>query len=173
PTELVVHRRPASVEVRFDALAAADIFDDHLCVWKHGADEPILRIPIGSANTHVLLRLLHERITPRTGGGEAHPQESLGRVLFERKPERGIGGGVYLAPVNVVLGFSAAAVCAVVLGARDAWWVAAAVSLGIALVWILAATRSASFRVHENGVVRKGLFGAEHLKYSEVDTFTY
>jgi hypothetical protein len=172
-TELVVNARRNVQQVRFEALAAADIFDNHLCIWKHGLDAPVLRIPMHSANTHVLLRLLRERITPRSEGAEPHSGDGLGRVLFERKPERGMTGLMYLSPFAALLVLAVAAVLDALQIVRDAWWVAAAVCTGIALIWVISLTHSIAFRVHEHGVLRKWLFGTQQLQYADVDAFTY
>src|SRR5207302_11233058 len=99
-SELVVSTRRNAQTVEFDALAAADVFDDHVCVWRHGQDEPVLRIPVRSANTQILLRLLKERIVPNVDSGEPRSGEQLGRILFERKPGRVTFGLLWLLPTG-------------------------------------------------------------------------
>lgn len=171
--ELVVDSKRHAPGVRFEALAAADIFDNHLCVWKHGQDEPVLRIPVRSANTQVLLRLLRERITSHAENGEPRSGDELGRILFERKPERGTVGVLYLTPIAVLVTLGVAAIMAIVRGDRDALWVGLAVCLGLGLIWALSLKQCIAFRVHERGVRRKWLFGTQQLQYSDVDSFTY
>ena len=102
-SELVVHARRSAQNVRFEELAAAEIFDDHLCVWKYGQDDPVLRIPMPSANTHVLLRLLSERIAPRPDDGAPRAGDGLGRILFERKSGKTVSALLWTLPIAAVL----------------------------------------------------------------------
>ena len=67
-------------------LSEVEVYDDELCVWRHNQDTPVFRIPMGSANTQILERLLLERIPPRPSTAGA--VTGLGRILFERKPDR-------------------------------------------------------------------------------------
>jgi len=171
--ELIVNTRRDARSVRFEELAAADIFDDHLCVWKHGQDEPVLRIPISSANTRVLLRLLLERIKPVADHGEPRSGDELGRVLFERKPERGMVWLMWLAPPAVIIALGVTIYLGAFRGDRGAWGVGLTICCVMAGLWALSLSQCIAFRVHEHGVRRKWLFGTQQLKYADVDTFTY
>jgi hypothetical protein len=171
--ELVTNAARHARGIRFEALAAADVFDDHLCVWQHGKDEPVLRIPVHAANTLVLLRLLRERIAPAPEAGEQRMGDELGRILFERKPGRGLVALVWLLPVAAVLVVACTAYLAVLRGAGGAWWVGVEISAPLGLTWLLPLSQCVTFRVHEHGVRRKWLFRTQQLKYSDVDTFTY
>jgi hypothetical protein len=171
--ELVTHARRNARGVRFEELAAADIFDDHLCVWQHGQDEPVLQIPVHSANTLVLLRLLRERVAERPEDGERRPGDELGRILFERKPGRGLVALLWLLPVAAIVVVACTAYLAVLRGAGGAWWVGLEISAPLALTWLLPLSQCVTFSVHEHGVRRKWLFRTQQLKYIDVDTFTY
>lgn len=159
--------------VRCDALAAAEIFDNHLCVWKNGQDEPVLRIPVSSANTWILLRLLQERIPARSGGAALPAGDQLGRILFERKPGRTATALLWLFPlvglaivvVLVLLAvFKAGPV--VLLGGLPACFF-------VVMLWVFFVSHAVEFRAHEHGVRRKSLFRTQQLKYADVDVFTY
>lgn len=173
PKELVVHLRHTPEAVRFDSLAAADVFDNQLCVWKDGQDEPVLRIPVTSANTPVLLRLLRERIASRRGAGEPPAGGGLGRILFERKPGRPVVALLWLLPVLALGAFAAAIVGALVRGRFELVLVGIAALGGLGMFWALILLQCAEFRVHEHGVQRKLLFHTQQLKYADVDSFTY
>ncbi|MGE5193833.1 MAG: hypothetical protein ACM3U2_15155, partial [Deltaproteobacteria bacterium] len=171
--ELVVHGRRSGHSVRFLELAAAEIFDDHLCVWKHGQDDPVLRIPIHSANTHVLLRLLRERIAPHPDDGGPRADDGLGRILFERKPGTGLVALVWLLPIAVVIVLAGSLFLAVFQGDRRAIWLGLEIGGILTTIWFFPLTQCVEFRVHEHGVRRKWLFRTQQLKFSDVDTFTY
>ena len=172
--ELLVHARRETCGVQFDALAAADIFDNHVCVWKNGQDEPVLRIPVSSANTRILLRLLQERIAKRPDGAVQPAGDQLGRILFERKPGRLTGALLWLFPlaglilvvVMVVLLAVFNAGPPVLLGGLPACFL-------VLMLWVLFASHAVEFRAHEHGVRRKWLFRTQQLKYADVDVFTY
>ena len=169
-SELVVHKARGSEAVRFDALVAADVFDKHLCVWKHGQDEPVLRIPAESANTPILLRILRERIAPAEEGESA--PGGLGRVLFERKPGRIAFAVLWIFPV-LGLGTLLLAVLASLKGRPELLFVGVAAA-GVSGVFVaLALSQCVEFRVHEHGVRRKLLFSVQQVRYTDVDAFTY
>jgi hypothetical protein len=171
--ELIVNTRRNARSVRFEDLAAAEIFDGRLCVWKHGQDEPVLRIPISSANTHVLLQLLRERIAASSANGEPRSGDELGRILFERKPDSGMVWLMWLAPPAFAVALAITIFLGAFRGDRGAGGVGLAICFVIAGLWGLSLTQSIAFRVHEQGVRRKWLFGTQQLKYADVDTFTY
>ncbi len=171
--ELIVNTRRDPHGVRFEDLAAADTFDGHLCVWKHGQDEPVLRIPIGSANTHVLLQLLRERIAAPSANGELRTGDELGRILFERKPDRGMVWLMWLAPPAFLIVLAVTIFLGAFLGQRGAWGMGTAICFIAAGLWVLSLTQNVTLRVYEQGVRRKWLFGTQQLKYADVDAFTY
>jgi hypothetical protein len=174
--ELEVPFRRETRIVQIDELAAAEIFDNHLSIWKTGRDEPAVRIPMGSANTWILLRLLHERIAARPeGAGPLAGQSTggqLGRILFERKPGRTTKALLWLFPLAGVF---------IVLFVGLAVFRAGAIALVgglpafffVVLLWVFFVSHAVEFRAHEHGVRRKSLFRTQQLKYADVDVFTY
>jgi|GEM_PF-855817 len=171
--ELIVRKGRQTHGVRFDALAAAEIFDNHLCVWQTGQDEPVLRIPASAANTWILLRLLQERIAKGPETGLPPTGDELGRLLFERKPGRLTKALLWLFPlaclvilVVIVLLAVFKPVPGVLLGGLPACFFAL-------LLWVFFISHAVEFRAHEHGVRRKWLFGTQQLKYADVDVFTY
>lgn len=172
PVELVVQTGRASQYVQLEDLAAAEIFDDHICVWKHGQDEPVMRIPTSAANTQILTRLLQERIARRPQNGEPPAGNRLGRVLFERKPGRLNVALLWLLPIAALLTIVIVKL-GVVRGGRGAFLVSLPLVALFGLIWLLVLSQSVEFRVHEHGVRRKWLFRSRQLKFSEVDSFTY
>ena len=172
-SELVVHSGRSSESVRFDSLAAADVFDNQLCVWKHGQDEPVLRIPATSANTPILLKLLRERIVVGDEKDEVPAGDGLGRVLFERKPGRPAMAALWLMPPAALGAILVAAVSALVCRTPVLLLWGFVVAGAIGLLWSLVLSQCVEFRVHEHGVRRKLFFRSQQLKYAEVDSFTY
>lgn len=171
--ELIVPGGRETRGVRFDELAAAEIFDGHLCVWKTGQDEPVLRIPVSSANTWILLRLLQERLAKRPAGAVLPPGDQLGRILFERKPGRFAVALLWLFPLTSV-GLVVVAVLLAIFQAGPHMLVAALpISFVLMMVWMFFVSRAVEFRAHEHGVRRKWLFRMQQLKYRDVDVFTY
>jgi hypothetical protein len=171
--ELVMPSGRETRGVRFDALAAADIFDNQLCVWQNGQDEPVLRIPVSSANTWILLRLLQERIAKRPEGALPPSGDQLGRILFERKPGRTTKILLWLFPL-------AGLAIVVVLVLLAVFKAGPVVFLGglpacffVLMLWLFFVSHAVEFRAHELGVRRKSLFRTQQLKYAEVDVFTY
>jgi hypothetical protein len=151
-------------------LSAVDVFDNRLCVWRHGQDEPVLRIPVSSANTRVLQRLLAERIAPRAV--EIASGDRLGRILFERKPDRSTLALVWLLPICTALVVVAMIVLAL-LHVGNHVVIGLPICFLLLLIWLLVLSQSVEFRVCEHGVRRKWLFRTRQIRYAEVDSFTY
>jgi hypothetical protein len=170
--ELVVGTR-RSTTVPLEELAAVDVFDGDLCVWKHGQDEPVVRIPVDAANTQVLLRLLREKIAPPPEPGARPSGDRLGRILFERKPGKFTLVLLWLLPGAGLIGL--AVVPLIALANRNPH----TLLLGIPVVclsaffWALLLSQSVEFRVYEHGVRRRWLFRTRQLFYNQVDSFTY
>jgi hypothetical protein len=171
--ELVVNSKREAHSVRFDALAAAEIFDSQLCVWQIGQDEPVLRIPTDSANTLILLRLLQERISKRPDGALQPVGDQLGRILFERKPGKTTTALLWLVPLATVGSALVIALLALFKAAPEVLLIELPVCFTGVLLWLIVASCSVEFRAHEHGVRRKWLFRTQQLRYVDVDVFTY
>jgi hypothetical protein len=161
-----------------DGITDVDIFDNHVCVWRTGAAEPVLRVPVDSPDAYLLQTLLRERIPPRKS--DAPPADGLGRILFERRPSR-VLIGVFLwgglAAVLIGIGFLAAGARSVSPSERESFFEIGGLTAGIAapcalLAW---AFTSAFFRCHEYGVCRRAwtFSGEKQLAYVDVAGFTY
>jgi hypothetical protein len=159
--------------VRFEDLAAADIFDNRLCVWQTGQDEPVLRIPVTAANTWILLRLLQERIAIRPEGAVQPSGDQLGRILFERRPGRLILTLSWLLPLGGLIVLVAMVLLAVFRGGPEIFAIGLPVGLLGFIFWMFITSNAVEFRAHEHGVRRKWLFRTQQLKYADVDVFTY
>lgn len=174
PTELVARYRRHTTSLPLDELAAVDIFDQSVCVWRHDQDEPATRIPVKSANAHVLLRLLAERVAPQDENREPSAgAPGLGRVLFERRPGAGMRVAVGALPVLALL----CSVGGVVWGAaiRDPGPIFGGCVIGVVtlLIWMIPLSQHVTFRCHERGLYRKWVWRETRLRYDDVSTFTY
>jgi hypothetical protein len=153
-------------------MSAVDVFDDHVCVWVRGQDEPVARIPVHAANSHLLWRLLHERVTSALPEPEAPPAGGLGRVLFERKPSRTNRIGLWAAAGMLAL-FGLLALLAAVQGEWELALPALLMGGFMGLLGALLLSQAKSFHCHQFGV-RKRFFGREqHVRYADVNSFTY
>jgi hypothetical protein len=174
-TELVVRNRDREQAVNFADLSAVDIFDQHLCAWQRGSDEPVLRIPVTSANTRVLKRLLAERI-PASAAADTSGND-LGRILFERKPDRSTTICLWILPILAIVDIAGtAATVAFLARGNDA---VAALTVGsvlfalFLLIWVLVIYQHVEFRVCEHGVRRRWLYWSRQLRYEDMNSFTY
>lgn len=173
PEELIVHRSRNSAAVRFSDLAAVDVFDNDLCVWRENQDEPALRIPIRSANVHVLTRLLRARLPEAAESAEAPLGNRLGRILFERKPGRGTFALVWILPVLSLMILIVTLIAAAVTRDLSPLFGGAILCVLFGLIWLLPFSQCVIFRCHEHGVYRKWLVWETRLRYNELDSFTY
>ncbi|MSR59365.1 MAG: hypothetical protein EXS05_17270 [Planctomycetaceae bacterium] len=176
--ELVATHHRRTETVRVDELAAVDVFDNDLCVWKHNQDEPALRIPMRSANAHVLLTLLRERVAAPTerspsAGGDRPTDGRLGRVLFERKPGRWTKAFVMLLPAAAVVCLVAAVITALARQRLEPAAIGAVLSFMLLLMTMIPLSLCAHLRCHEHGVCMRGLWRERRLKYADVDSFAY
>jgi hypothetical protein len=167
---LTVRMGGAEASCPLEELTATDVVDRNICVWRRGQDEAFARVPVKSANAYVLPRLLTERLAQQSAtDGHAAPR-GLGRVLFERRPRKAtsvalfIFGALLLAPAPVLAMFAGQA--------GILWEVGSVAVAGIAIVGGLHACR-ATFRCHQHGVYKAGLFRGSTLRYSELASFSY
>ena len=164
---LTIGRQPAANMIPIDQISAVDIFDNKLCIWKHGDEQATARFELNTRNVHLLHLLLAARIKDT---GEAHslPGEHLGRILFERKTGMAAMVLAWLfVPVALLVGFA-------LMADRESLFVGAGILLvGVLLVVFAIHLKKASFRCQEFGVCRTGLFGETKLRYQDVASFTY
>ena len=79
PAELTLRQGRTLVAVPFREIDKVGLFDDKLCIWCKGQDEPAARIAPGSRNAPVLGALLGEWVAHPSGGcGRASPGQRHG-----------------------------------------------------------------------------------------------
>jgi hypothetical protein len=155
-------------------VAAVDVFDGKVCVWRKGDAEAVLRVPAGSPNALVMCRVLREMMPP--SDAEAEPADGLGRIVFERDQSiRGANlvAGVILITIGLAIGLGLLA-GGLVQGA----WVGILIGLAIfagcaAGAYAIWDNRVKMFRCHAYGVARTTRRGVTKLQYRDVGTFTY
>jgi hypothetical protein len=176
--ELTIRQGRALQTVPFAEIDKVGQFDDRLCIWRRGSDEPVARIDPASKNAPILSMLLNEwtthqqeksiaEIRPDRTAEPADDPSKLGRLLFERRKRR---MAVYLC-----------------IGALIAFWIGLVVLsgaqvdlVGVSLMAGAAAMAFASwgsflfvFRCHEQGLYRKWGKWDLRVPYSEMTEFSY
>lgn len=158
-----VIRKPRPELIPFSDVGATGVFDDHLCIWKKGEEEPAVKIPPTSKNYGILQLLLNDFVTGEEETGEL-PPGYLGRVLFDRKSSpwvywllclAGLGGGGLL----IAEGYQV--------------WGVVVILLGVLFAFVARRARRTAFRCHEYGVEQVGLFGGNKVLYADIRSFTY
>jgi hypothetical protein len=162
------------VAVPVQDLAAVDVIDARVCVWRKGEAEPLARIPAVLPNALVLRDCLAAMIPPQDSA--AGSADGLGRIIFERNDSiRGarLWGGSAFVIVGAVAGVGSA-----LTGAIDQRWALAV--LGLLLILATAGwgsymwdRRVDVFRAHAHGVSRINRLGATGLWYGEIGSFSY
>lgn len=171
--ELLVLRKRVTDSVPLAELAAAEVFDDELCVWTHGQDKPAARISVRSANASVLHRLLRERITEPGEPTVPDGGSRLGRILFERRPTRTEQSLLWLMPMLAPLTFWVAIAIGIGGNGAERVILALVIALGILCVWLLLLWQTVWLRCHEHGVSRRWLWWEQRVTYSGIKSFTY
>ena len=169
-TTLTLTSKRHSQTFNLGDLAVAEIHDDQLCLWLPGAERPEIRIPMTNANTHVLQRLLEQRI--RISEAESSSSDSLGRMLVERRTAKTTMILVWLLPILSVLGFAAAAVLAV-LHVRPGIGISSVCAVLSAIMWLIALPQAVEFRIYEYGVMHQWLWRRRTMRFDKVDAFTF
>lgn len=176
---LLKSTRSTSV-IAIEDLAAIEIVDGHINIWRKGQELPIGRIPEQTANAHILVLMLNDLMAEPTPENEAClPPNHLGRMIFERRlgtRATSILGWTLvalLAVLTVLMTIGAVinprprrqmrmAVTAVILGSISA--------LGSSLLTLQSRAR---FRRHALGVHQRGLFTDRRLRFSEIANLSY
>lgn len=170
--ELIVGLGRNTQSVRLEEMSAVEVFDNDLCIWKVGRDEPALRVPMRSANAHVLLRLLRERVIDEPPGDAAPSPDRLGRILFQRKPSRASILGLWCLPVPATILFLGCGIAAIIWQQPElvVGTIIGLVLMGIGLIPLF---QCVTFTCHEHGVSHCWLRREKRLRYADVDSFTY
>jgi hypothetical protein len=168
--DVTVREKRETKSCRLDDVAYVDSVGEHLCIWLKGADHAWARIPLASANLYVLQRFLQEYLATKPGGDS--PPKGLGRIIFERRPNK--RWAVFLFLISIL--FAGFAVFAAVeapdmnrkligsIGFMGAAILSAVTGLHMAL---------GLFRCHEYGASQAGLFGVRTLRYIEVESYCF
>ncbi|HVW01858.1 MAG TPA: hypothetical protein VHB77_16010 [Planctomycetaceae bacterium] len=171
--DLHITDRRGNTSYALEELSAVDVYDGQICVWRTGKDEPIARVPFDSANAHLLILLLRDRLS-QTAAHALETGEELGRLLFERRPGpmatlslAGCSAIVFVIGLYLLPGF--------LLRRDPAAMAATAIALSIGVLGCAAAwcVRRVVYRFHEHGVRCSGMFASRSLRYADVETFTY
>lgn len=170
--EFVSTQKRQSVTIGLGELTAADVFDDDLCIWRSGNDEPVVRIPMSAANAPVLLTLLRERTVVPTAV-ETGETGGLGRVLFERKPSSSSTVALWVMPIGAASLFLGGIVAALLMQRFEPAIVLGVISAVLSLIWLVPLSQHVALRCHEHGVSRRWLRREQRLRYAEIDQFTY
>jgi hypothetical protein len=170
--ELTVRTGGTPQVCRLEDLAAVDVVDNAICIWRSGQDETFARVPRASANAYVLQRLLEDRRDERPAPATP-PEGGLGRVIFERRSRRGtftflVVLACFLLFVTVML-----LLAGLTVGPEPVLW---GLGLGAGAVASFVGAlqvRCARFRCHQYGVYKAGLLGERSLRYTDVASFSY
>lgn len=171
--DLNISDRRGNTSYPLDELAAVDVYDGQICVWRIAHEDPIARIPFDSANAHLLILLLRDRLS-QSAEHALETGEELGRLLFERRPGR-----------FAALAFAAVAVVCLVFGLYqlpaalmrgDGVQIAVggiALAAGVSICVAAWCVRRTVYRFHEQGVRCSGVLANRSLRYADIESFTY
>lgn len=161
-------------------LAAVDIVDEQVNIWRMGQDLPIGRIPVRTANAHLLILMLSNLIPKRSNESEADLQPGqLGRVIFERrlgsKSADVLGWLLVSLLILLTLGAVVSAVFERRARRRMRTTVTAIVlgSLAAAGSSLLELKRRSRFRRHAFGIYQRGMFTERKLRFNDIANFSY
>ena len=186
PAELTLRQGRTLVAVPFREIDKVGLFDDKLCIWCKGQDEPAARIAPGSRNAPVLgahcwangwrtvRRLRPRKSRPTARRGRPRPRRKArawARLIFERRKRK---MAVYLGLAALIVflpGFGL-----IVSGDnRIACGIAGGLVMVVFAGLVYAAWGWSRFilRCHERGLYRK--WGRSELRfpYTEITQFTY
>lgn len=178
--QLLLKSVRSTAVISIQDLSAVDIVDDQVNIWRLGQELPIGRVPVRTANSHLLLLMLKELLPEHLAESEAQLQTGqLGRVLFERR----LGSksvdifGWLLISVLIML------TLAMIVGAvfeprarrRTRIIITAAVlgALAAGGSSLLEMKRRTRFRRHAFGIYQRGMFSERRLRFTEIANFSY
>jgi hypothetical protein len=162
-------------------VAAVDIVEDQIRIWRKGEEHPVGRIPLKTANAHLLLLMLGELIPSQQSEQEAElPAGSLGRLLFERGPG---GQAVFIFGwlISIALGISSLVVFGRAMGIRGRprrrfQFMTTAGVLGLSafmFAGVLSLRKKGRFRRHVSGIQQRGMFRTTQLRFTEIGNMSY
>ncbi|MFN0052175.1 MAG: hypothetical protein ACKV0T_08285 [Planctomycetales bacterium] len=163
---LAVGDRDRTREIPIVSLTAVDTVDEQLWIWQSELETPVAKIPMRTANAHVLLALLQSRI-PHSAPLPTDNASNLGRVLFERRacirwviPLLIVVSLVVALNVPKMFLTSILTVCLVLDGI-------------LLLVWIRGSFENTSLIRFEHAVRVRWLWRAKTLWYADLNEFTF
>jgi hypothetical protein len=171
---------------RFEEVTKAGVFDGQIRLWRRREELPFLSVATGSDNAFTLLRLLETRMKAQEAAAPAGPEVmrapsapgepvqrpaatagTVGRLLFERRPQRllGVLTGLYalFTPAIPFLWMDAAK------NEEDLLAAISATLLGPFCLFATIYIFTAVVRFHEHAVVKKSLFGTKTHAYASVE----
>jgi hypothetical protein len=176
-TALTLGRPPQDQQLPLSEIAAVELIDGQICIWQRGKEDAIVRLlPLG--RNAFLLPGLVQPYLPREQAnlGGAESASGLGRVLFERRPSRGLAFGLSVAGVMMIaIGLAMVATIPgphkiednAVLG--EILLLTFGPMLGASGLWMA----FLNFRCHEQGVWQNNLWGQKLLRYRDMGGFRY
>lgn len=182
-TALTLGRPPQDQQLPLSEITAVETAEGQMCVWQRGSDLAVARLPLAARNVYLLPGLVQPFLTqPKTDLGGAESASGLGRVLFDKRPNRttvvGLGvGGATMAFIGIIL--LVTVVLPGLMGGQqngnDGVVVATLVLLGLGpiLAFCSVLMLYSSFRCHERGVWQRSLFGQKTLRYPDMGSFQY
>ncbi len=158
-------------------LAAVDIVDGKVCVWRTGVPMPVVKVPAPSPNALVLFRVLSKRFEGKPAA-ENEDDGTLGRVIFER--DKSLTTTVLVLLFILAGVFSILAVGLAIAGLTGRPKEPALLLVGFGLMVLAGLMVFASlryrmniFRCHVFGVARVTTRGETAMRFKEVRIFTY
>ena len=163
-----------SQQVPLRELAAAAIIDHAFCIWRRGQDDPLIRVPLESANAAVLVELLGDSLPERPPDNGEPESGVLGRLLFERRRRFERKDQIEML-ATCCAGFVGCWIAAVLPGKMS---LASAVmgTLAAAAIWSgyrLLVSSGLILRCYEHGVWSRRFLCEERLAYSDVEQFRF
>lgn len=158
-------------------LAAVDIVDGKVCVWRTGEPMPVVKVPAPSPNALVLYRVLTKRFEGRPQS-ESEDDGTLGRVIFERNKSLTTATLVMLFILSGVFTLIAIGLVVVGLTSRPREPGMALAGGGVLVLSGLIVFASLFYRVnifrcHALGVSRVTTRGEVSMRFKDVRIFTY
>lgn len=178
--QLLLKSNQTTSVISINDLAAANVVEDQIRIWRKGNEHPIGRIPLKTANAHLLLLMLNELIPAQQTESEADlPQGSLGRLLFERGP-----GGHALFVLGwlivLILGLSSLGMFGRAIGnmgpRRRFRFMTFGTILGAAAFTfgsMISLRQKGRFRRHVYGIQQRGMFRTTQLRFTEIGNMSY